>query len=107
MLKYFAQFQEALAKQFEPSMNPLQRYLLIREKTHIFLFLETMVRRIDADKIKGEITKKLYGQMCKGNELTTYLIVTSSKAKMHEIDGFMSETRDTISSEMPILNSAY
>lgn len=107
MLKYFAQFQESLGKQFEPSMSPLQRYLLIREKTHLFLFLETMVRRIDADRIKGEITRKLYGQMCKGNELTTYLIVTASKAKMHEIDGFMSATRDAISSVIPILNSPY
>ena len=61
MLKYFAQFQETLGKQFEPSMSPLERYHLIREKTHIFLFLETMVRRIDAERIKGEITKKLYG----------------------------------------------
>lgn len=81
MLKYFAQFQEALGKQFEPSMTPVQRYLLIREKTHLFLFLETMIRRIDAEQVKGEITKKLYGNMCKGNELTTYLIVTASKAK--------------------------
>ena len=79
----------------------------MREKTHLFLFLETMVRRLSADQIKGDITKKLYGQMCKGNELTTYLIVTASQAKSHSIDGFISATRDTINSEIPILNSPY
>ena len=94
MLKYFTQFQQILDRQFEPGMSPLQRYLLVREKTHILLFLETMMRRLDADRIKGDITKTLYGSMCKGNELTLYLIVTAGKAKSHEIDGFMSSTRD-------------
>ena len=88
-------------------MKPQDRYLLVREKTQIFLFLETIIRRLDPEKIKGEITKKLYGQMCKGNELTTYLILTASKAKSHPIDGFLSSTRDTIATEIPILNSPY
>lgn len=42
-------------------MSPLERYLQIREKTHLFLFLETMVRRLDPEAVKGRITKKLYG----------------------------------------------
>ena len=61
MLKYYKQFQDALGRQFEPGMTPLERYLLVREKTHVFLFLETMVRRLDSDRVKGEVTKQLYG----------------------------------------------
>ena len=71
-------------------MEPLQRYLLVREQTHTFLFLETMVRRIDAEHLKGPLTKKLYGERCKGNELTTYLIVTANKKKSQPLEGFMS-----------------
>lgn len=67
---------------------------MVREKTHIFLFLETMVRRLDAERIKGNMTRSLYGANCKGNELTTYLIVTASKAKAQEIDGFGRGIRD-------------
>ena len=107
MVKYFTQLQETLAKQFDHEMSPVQRYLLVREKTHVFLFLETMIRRLDAERIKGELTRNLYGAMCKGNELTTYLIVTANNAKAHEIDGFMSSTRDQILSEIPVLNSPY
>ena len=53
-----------------------------------------MVRRVDADRIRGYMTRNLYGANCKGNELTTYLIVTASKAKAHEIDGFSRAIRD-------------
>lgn len=57
MIHYFTQFQEAIGRQFEPSMQPLDRYLLVREKTHLFLFLETMVRRLEASQLKGRITQ--------------------------------------------------
>ena len=56
MLKYFTQFQEIIGAQFEAGMAPLQRYLMVREKTHIFLFLETMIRRLDPDIVKTQIT---------------------------------------------------
>ena len=105
MIKHFTQFQEILSKQFESTMEPLERYLMVREKTHILLFLETMIRRLDPEIVKTQITKKLYGQTCKGNELTTYLIVTASKAKSIAIDGFLSTARGAIESEIPILNS--
>ena len=57
MLKYFTQFKEAIDRAFESRMTPVERYLLIREKTHYYLFLETMIRRLDTDRIKGTITK--------------------------------------------------
>ena len=107
MLKYFTQFKEAIDREFESRMTPLERYLLIREKTHYYLFLETMIRRLDTDRIKGTITKQIYGQMSKGNELTTELIVAANKAKSHPIDGFLNGSVDTISSDIPILNSPH
>jgi len=58
------------------------------------LFLETIVRRIDSEKLKNELTKALYGPMCQGNELTRYLIFTADKAKANQIDGFLATTRD-------------
>ena len=66
-----------------------------------------MVRRLDGDRLKNEITKLLYGQMCHGNELTTYLIITADKAKANVIDGFLAATRDQIETEIPILNSPF
>lgn len=105
MLKYFTQFQDILAKPFEVGMDPLKKYLLLREKTHILLFLESIVRRLDPEILKTRITKKLYGDQCKGNELTTYIIITANKAKQNNTEGFLSATRDFIETEIPILNS--
>lgn len=45
--------------------------------------------------------------MSKGNELTTELIVAANKAKSHPIDGFLNGSVDTISSDIPILNSPH
>lgn len=88
-------------------MEPLDKYLLIREKTHILLFLETMVRRLDPETFKTTITKQLYGEQCKGNELTTYLIVTANRAKSSLTEGFLGATKDEIESEIPILNNPH
>jgi len=46
MVQYFVQFQSTLKKNFDE--DPLEMYLQVREKTHIYLFLEIMIRRIDA-----------------------------------------------------------
>lgn len=35
--------------------------MLVREQTHVMLMLEIFVRRLDADTIRGKITKTLYG----------------------------------------------
>lgn len=86
-------------------MEPIDKYLLVREKTHILLFLESMVRRLDPETIKTSITKKLYGEQCKGNELTTYLIVTANRTKSSLTEGFLSATKGLIESEIPILNN--
>ena len=75
-------------------MSPIERYLMVREKTHIFLLLETMVRRLDVNRLKGPITCGLYGENCKGNELTSYFIITANKALSEEIDGFGRSVRD-------------
>lgn len=56
LITYFVKFQKTLSEQYDPSMSELNWYLLVREKTHIFLFLEIMVRRIDTDDLKGIVT---------------------------------------------------
>ena len=66
-----------------------------------------MIRRLDSERLKNEITKSLYGQMCQGNDLTRYLIVTADKAKANAIEGFLAATRDQIVTEIPVLNSPY
>jgi hypothetical protein len=48
---------------------------------HVFQFLEIIVRRLDVETLKGSITKQLFSENCKGNELTSYLILTANKAK--------------------------
>jgi hypothetical protein len=50
--------------------------------------LEIFVRRLDADVLKGKITKTLYGPDAQPNELTKYLIETSDNAKRDKIPNF-------------------
>lgn len=66
MVKYHSLFKTILDKsltsgpvllsdelQQEAALN---RYMLVREKTHIFLYIEAMVRRLDAEVLKGRVT---------------------------------------------------
>ena len=77
--------------------------MLVREKTHVFLFLEVMVRRLDAETLKGQITQAIYGKQCQANELTKYLILTANDAKSQKIDSFFEHE---IECELAFLNSS-
>ena len=50
----------SLSKKKE-GLNNVGLYMLIREQTHVMLFLEIFVRRLEADTIKNRVTKVLYG----------------------------------------------
>lgn len=66
MVKYHALFKGILDKSLQAGPIALseelqkdaavKRYMLVREKTHVFLFLEAMVRRLDAEVLKGRVT---------------------------------------------------
>lgn len=66
MVKYHNLFKSIIEKSLvtgpvgmsedQQNEQALRRYMLVREKTHVFLFLEVMVRRIDAELLKGKVT---------------------------------------------------
>jgi hypothetical protein len=66
MVKYHSLFKQILDKSLASGPvllsdelqqeAALKRYMLVREKTHVFLYIEAMVRRLDADVLKGRVT---------------------------------------------------
>ena len=64
------------------------------------------MRRLDPVVLKGRITKSLYGENCKGNELTYYLIVTPNQAKGSLAESpFLSQASQEIKADIGFLNS--
>jgi hypothetical protein len=80
MVKYFdSRFKKTLEKSVVDG-DPLTRYLTVREKTHVFLLIEICVRRLDADTIKNNVTKQIFGPQAPANELNKYLIKQGEEA---------------------------
>ena len=55
MVFYFVKdFKRSLTSE---AKDPLDLYLLVREQTHVFLFLEIIVRRLDSEVFKLQVSK--------------------------------------------------
>lgn len=64
MVDYTKRFQEILNKPIQKALeseDKTQAYLLLKEKTHIFLVFEVMFRRLKSETIKTTVHKRLYG----------------------------------------------
>lgn len=71
MVKYHGLFKSILDKSLQAGPigvseeqahdYAVKRYMIVREKTHVFLFLECMIRRLDSEVLKGRITQAIYG----------------------------------------------
>lgn len=111
MVEYTKHFEEILKKPFKGSNieKPINFYLLVREKTHIFNLFEIFYRRLSEETIKGEVHKKLYGPESQGNELTKVLIGMYNQVKKGPIEGFLLTCGDkgTTETEFPQLNSVH
>lgn len=59
-------------------LSQLELYNTVREKTHVLLMLEIVVRRLDPkEAIRGRVNKTLYHGDDAGNELIKYFITVA------------------------------
>ena len=87
-------------------LQPKDLYMLVREKTHVMLFLEIFVRRIDSDTLKGRITKTVCGHDAENNTLIRYLIKEADRAKCEPHTTFLERCAElTPAIQLPHLNS--
>ena len=81
--------QEVLKKTFD--LPAKQIYLLAREKTHVFLLLEIVLRRLDNDTLRYKVDKALFGEESGGKEIIKYLIQVSRGAAMKPAEGLLEK----------------
>lgn len=79
-----------IGESFDIPSNEL--YHLVREKTHIMLFLEIMVRRLDIHVLKVKINAAL-GYPEDSNELIRYLTKTANSFKSTPVPGFSNKCK--------------
>jgi len=95
--------QECIKKSFD--LPAKQMYLLVREKTHIFRLLETVIRRLDNETLRGRVDKALFGEESGGKEMIKYLIQVSRDASKKPLEGSIKICGDAINVQVPEINS--
>lgn len=84
-------FEMKLKASIERKLDDLKNlplYMLVREQTHVMLMLEIFVRRLDAEVLRGIITKTIFGNNAAQNQLTKFLIEKAENAKKERIPNF-------------------
>ena len=78
LIEYFSDFKNRLDAE---TTDPFENYLLMREQTNVFLFIEIIVRRLELEQLKKVVSKQIFGQNSAENELFKFLIDVSSQAQ--------------------------
>lgn len=103
-------FETKLKASIERKLDDLKNlplYMLVREQTHVMLMLEIFVRRLDAEVLRGVITKTIFGNNAAQNQLTKFLIEKADNAKKEHIPNFEARCSelDSQNIQLPELNS--